>query len=72
MKSTFLSALAQDGAINEAEISKESLNQSYAGLQKQVRESIAKQESLLSNIQVNVFIFIGYSFIKYFQSSMEH
>lgn len=52
MKSTFLSALAHDGAINEAELSKESLNQTYAALQKQVKESIDKQESLLANIQV--------------------
>lgn len=52
MKSTFLSALAQDGAINEAELSNENLSQIYGALQKQVKESIAKQESLLSNIQV--------------------
>ncbi|XP_065214385.1 programmed cell death 6-interacting protein-like [Planococcus citri] len=51
MKSTFLQALAHDGAINEAELSKESLNQTYAALQKQVKESIDKQESLLANIQ---------------------
>lgn len=53
MKATFLSALAHDGAINEAELSNESLGRSYGELQKQVKESIEKQESLLHNIQVN-------------------
>ncbi|KAK7601370.1 hypothetical protein V9T40_008811 [Parthenolecanium corni] len=52
MKATFLSALAHDGAINEAELSNESLGRSYGELQKQVKESIEKQESLLHNIQV--------------------
>lgn len=52
MKSTFLQALAHDGAINEAELSKDSLSQTYSALQKQVKESIDKQESLLANIQV--------------------
>lgn len=53
MKATFLSALAHDGAINEAELSNESLSTTYGELQKQVKGSIERQESLLHNIQVN-------------------
>ena len=56
MKSTFLSALAHDGAINEAELSNENLSKTYGELQKQVRESIEKQESLQHNIQVQNFV----------------
>ena len=52
MKSTFLNALAQDGAINEAELSSENLSHTYGSLQKQVSESLKKQETLLSDIQV--------------------
>lgn len=52
MKATFLSALAQDGAINEAELSNENLHKTYGALQEQVKESIGKQETLLRNIQV--------------------
>ncbi len=52
MKATFLSALAHDGAINEAELSNENLTKMYGELQKQVRESIGKQEALLRDIQV--------------------
>ncbi|XKL66493.1 hypothetical protein PGB90_009913 [Kerria lacca] len=52
MKATFLSALAQDGAINEAELSNENLHKTYGALQEQVKESIGKQETLLRNIQI--------------------
>lgn len=52
MKSTFLNALAQDGAINEATLSNENLAQTYGSLQKQVSESLKKQEKLLADIQV--------------------
>lgn len=51
MKSKFLQALSQDGAINEAALSAESLGQVYGPLQKQVRDSKARQESLLTEIQ---------------------
>ncbi|XP_063911920.1 programmed cell death 6-interacting protein isoform X2 [Zophobas morio] len=51
MKSTFLSALSKDGAITEPALSVESLGQVYGPLQKQVRESIAKQEGLIERIQ---------------------
>ncbi|KAL6268421.1 hypothetical protein P5V15_001557 [Pogonomyrmex californicus] len=51
MKTTFLSALAKDGAIDEPNISVESLGKCYGPLQKQVRESIAQQEELIAKIQ---------------------
>ncbi|XP_077276281.1 programmed cell death 6-interacting protein-like protein AliX [Temnothorax americanus] len=51
MKMTFLSALAKDGAIDEPNISVESLGKCYGPLQKQVRESIAQQEKLVAEIQ---------------------
>ncbi|XP_011173497.2 programmed cell death 6-interacting protein isoform X1 [Solenopsis invicta] len=51
MKTTFLSALAKDGAIDEPNISVESLGKCYGPLQKQVRESIAQQEKLVAEIQ---------------------
>lgn len=52
MKSKFLNALSEEGSINEANLSTESLDQSYGHLQAQVRDSLARQEKLLSNIQV--------------------
>lgn len=51
MKSTFLSALAKDGAISEPQMSVESLGQVYGPLQKQVKDSIGRQEQLVSDIQ---------------------
>lgn len=51
MKSTFLSALAKDGAISEPQISVENLGQTFGPLQKQVKESIARQENLINTIQ---------------------
>lgn len=52
MKSTFLSALAKDGLIDEPNLSVESLGKCYGPLQKQVRENIARQEQLVAEIQV--------------------
>ncbi|XP_050540794.1 programmed cell death 6-interacting protein [Daktulosphaira vitifoliae] len=52
MKSKFLNALAEEGTINEGNLSTESLDQSYAHLQIQVRDSLIRQETLLSHIQV--------------------
>jgi len=52
MKSKFLNALSEEGSIHEANLSTESLDQSYGHLQAQIRDSQAKQEKLLSNIQV--------------------
>lgn len=51
MKTTFLSALAKDGAIDEPNISVENLGKCYGPLQKQVRENIARQEKLVADIQ---------------------
>lgn len=51
MKNKFLSALAADGAINEGALSAESLGEVYGPLQKQIRESKARQEKLLTDVQ---------------------
>ncbi|XP_029047406.2 programmed cell death 6-interacting protein [Osmia bicornis bicornis] len=51
MKTTFLSALAKDGAIDEPNLSVESIGKAYGPLQKQVRESVARQEQLIAEIQ---------------------
>jgi len=63
MKTTFLSALAKDGAIDEPNISVESLGKCYGPLQKQVRESIAQQKELVAEIQV-LFIFMMDNWIR--------
>lgn len=55
MKSTFLNALAQDGAINEQAISVESLGRVFGPLQRQVKESLQKQEALVVDIQACYF-----------------
>lgn len=52
MKDTFLKALGQDGAINEPAVSVETLGQTFGPLQRQVKESIEKQESLIERIKV--------------------
>lgn len=52
IKTTFLSALAKDGAIDEPNMSTESIGQCYGPLQKQVRDSLARQETLIAEIQV--------------------
>lgn len=52
MKDQFLMALAKDGTINEPAMSVESLGQTFGPLQRQVKESIEKQESLMQRIQV--------------------
>ncbi|XP_068909383.1 programmed cell death 6-interacting protein [Tenebrio molitor] len=51
MKSVFLSALAKDGAVSEPVLSVENLGQTYGPLQKQVKESVQKQEGLVERIQ---------------------
>ncbi|KAL1132118.1 hypothetical protein AAG570_010076 [Ranatra chinensis] len=51
IKETFLNSLSNEGSINEALISTESLGRSYGSLQQQVKESINKQQELLSKIQ---------------------
>ncbi|RZF46667.1 hypothetical protein LSTR_LSTR002530 [Laodelphax striatellus] len=51
MKDKFLSALSQDGAINEQALSVETLGKVFGPLQMQVKDSIMRQESLLNEIQ---------------------
>ncbi|CAD1468990.1 unnamed protein product [Heterotrigona itama] len=51
MKATFLSALAKDGGIDEPNLSVESIGKTYGPLQKQVRDSVARQEQLIAEIQ---------------------
>lgn len=63
MKSKFLNALSEEGSIHEANLSTESLDQSYGHLQAQIRDSHARQEKLLSNIQVWVKVFCCKMFI---------
>ncbi|KAF1674803.1 Programmed cell death 6-interacting protein, partial [Pygoscelis papua] len=52
MTSKFLTALAQDGAINEEAISVAELDRIYGSYTQKVQESLKKQEELLKNIQV--------------------
>ncbi|XP_004377392.1 programmed cell death 6-interacting protein isoform X2 [Trichechus manatus latirostris] len=53
MTSKFLTALAQDGVINEEALSVTELDRVYGGLTAKVQESLKKQEGLLKNIQVS-------------------
>ena len=62
MTSKFLTALAQDGVINEEAISVTELDRIYGGLTTKVQESLKKQEELLKNIQVK-FIYFSKIFI---------
>ncbi|XP_063160172.1 programmed cell death 6-interacting protein isoform X2 [Candoia aspera] len=51
MTSKFLTALAQDGVLNEEAISVTELDNLYGGLTHKVQESLKKQEELLNSIQ---------------------
>lgn len=51
MTSKFLTALAQDGAINEEAISVTELDRIYGSLTHKVQETLKKQDDLLKNIQ---------------------
>ena len=62
MKSLFLNALAQDGAINEPVMSVEKLGQIYGPLQKRTRDSVELQVSLISQIQVD-FVLLHLTYI---------
>ncbi|XP_051833217.1 programmed cell death 6-interacting protein [Antechinus flavipes] len=53
MRGKFLSALAQDGAINEEALSVTELDRVYGGLTSRVQDSLKKQEELLESIQVS-------------------
>lgn len=59
LKSPFLSALAQDGAINEPAISVELLGKAFAPLEQQVKDSLEKQEVLVTAIQQNSDEYFG-------------
>ncbi|XP_032090589.1 programmed cell death 6-interacting protein [Thamnophis elegans] len=51
MTSKFLTALAEDGALNEEAISVTELDNLYGGLTHKVQETLRKQEELLNTIQ---------------------
>lgn len=51
LKEQFLSALAQDGAINEPGISVGSIGKALAPLREQASESLSRQETLIRDIQ---------------------
>ncbi|KAM6449715.1 programmed cell death 6-interacting protein isoform 2-T2 [Liasis olivaceus] len=51
MTSKFLTALAQDGVLNEEAISVTELDNVYGGLTHKVQETLKKQEELLNSIQ---------------------
>lgn len=59
MKATFLSALAKDGVIDEPNLSVENMGKYYGPLQKQVRDSLARQEILVADIQARHAEFIS-------------
>ncbi|KAL0962072.1 hypothetical protein UPYG_G00335340 [Umbra pygmaea] len=53
MSVCFLSALAQDGVINEEALSMSQLDQLYGSYSQRVQASLRKQEELLSNVQAS-------------------
>lgn len=55
MTTKFLTALAQDGTLNEEAISVTELDRIYGSLTHKVQETLKKQEELLNNIQVVLF-----------------
>ena len=53
MTTTFLTALAQDGAINEEHLSVPQLDQLYGTYNQRVQASLRSQEELLGQVQVH-------------------
>lgn len=53
MSVTFLTALAQDGAINEEQLSLAQLDQLYGGYNQRVQASLRSQEELLGQVQTS-------------------
>uniref|UniRef100_F7BW97 Programmed cell death 6-interacting protein n=1 Tax=Monodelphis domestica TaxID=13616 RepID=F7BW97_MONDO len=53
MRSKFLAALAQDGAIHEEALCVTELDRVYGGLTGKVQESLKKQEELLNRVQLS-------------------
>lgn len=56
MSATFLTALAQDGAINEEQLSLSQLDQLYGAYNQRVQASLRMQEDLLGQVQVKRLI----------------
>lgn len=52
MSTSFLTALAQDGAINEEQLSLSQLDQLYSTYNQRVQASLRTQEQLLGQVQV--------------------
>lgn len=52
MSTAFLTALAQDGAINEEQLSLSQLDQLYGAYNQRVQASLRMQEELLGQVQV--------------------
>ncbi|KAM9838594.1 programmed cell death 6-interacting protein [Aulostomus maculatus] len=59
MSTTFLSALAQDGAINEEHLSLSQLDQLYGAYNQRVQASLRTQEELLGQVQTSHQEFSG-------------
>ncbi|XP_047461095.1 programmed cell death 6-interacting protein isoform X2 [Mugil cephalus] len=53
MTATFLTALAQDGAINEEQLSVSQLDQQYSSYNQRVQASLRAQEELLGQVQTS-------------------
>uniref|UniRef100_A0A8C5EEH4 Programmed cell death 6-interacting protein n=1 Tax=Gouania willdenowi TaxID=441366 RepID=A0A8C5EEH4_GOUWI len=53
MSTTFLNALAQDGAINEEQLSLSQLDQLYSNYNQRVQASLRSQEELLGQVQTS-------------------
>uniref|UniRef100_A0A668AI59 Programmed cell death 6 interacting protein n=1 Tax=Myripristis murdjan TaxID=586833 RepID=A0A668AI59_9TELE len=53
MTASFLTALAQDGAINEEQLSLSQLDQAYGGYNQRVQASLRRQEELLAQVQTS-------------------
>lgn len=53
MSTTFLRALAQDGAINEEQLSTSQLDQLYGSYNQKVQAGLSMQEELLGQVQVH-------------------
>lgn len=64
MSTTFLKALAQDGAINEEQLSMSQLDQLYGSYNQKVQASLSMQEELLGQVQVHTqpqrLLFLGH------------
>lgn len=55
MSTSFLTALSQDGAINEEQLSLSKLDQLYGAYNQRVQATLRTQEELLGQVQVNIY-----------------